>query len=230
MSQSNLFIDIGNSAIKWRTSDSKVFSEVIENFKIPLLNQSDVVWVSAVAHSDLVSDISSQFELIKVIKSQKTFGSLTLSYDDPSMIGSDRFAAMLGAIKHFPHMPLLVIDIGTAITFDVIDKNGMHQGGLIMPGIRALRGSFEKFKTIDLTLGLSTLANNTDDAWKFGTQEMMISAINHQIESFRSIYPDGVVSVCGGMAKEIKNELSEPIEIFDNLVLDGLESYSQSVG
>jgi type III pantothenate kinase len=61
---------------------------------------------------------------------------------------------MLGAINHFPNNPLLVIDIGSAITFDVIDKNGLHHGGLIMPGMKALRGSFEKFKTSDLSLDL----------------------------------------------------------------------------
>jgi type III pantothenate kinase len=230
MSQSNLFIDIGNSAIKWRTSDSKVFSEGIENFSIKALNQTNIAWLSAVAHSDIVQEISTHFETINIIKPQKKFGSLTLSYEDPSKLGTDRFVAMLGAIKHFPDKPLLVIDIGSAITFDVIDKNGLHQGGLIMPGISALRGSFKKFKTSDLSVGLIGLANNTDDAWRFGTHAMMVSAINYQIESFQSNFSNGVVSVCGGMAKEIKKELPESIEFFDNLVLDGLESYSQSVG
>ena len=185
MSQSNLYIDIGNSAIKWRTSDSKVFSEDIENFSITALNQSSTAWLSAVAHSDIVQDITTHFETINIIKPQKIFGNLTLSYDDPSMLGADRFSAMLGAINHFPNNPLLVIDIGSAITFDVIDKNGLHHGGLIMPGIKALRGSFEKFKTSDLSVSLKGLANNTDDAWKQGTYAMMISAINHQIESFQ---------------------------------------------
>jgi len=230
MSQSNLFIDIGNSAIKWRTSDSKVFSESIENFSITLLNESNIAWLSAVAHLDVVEDMSTHFEMINVIKPQKKFGGLTLSYEDPSKFGTDRFVAMLGAIKHFPGKPLLVIDIGSAITFDVLDKNGLHQGGLIMPGISALRGSFEKFKTSDLSLGLTGLASNTDDAWRFGTHAMMVSAINCQIKSFQSIFSDGVVSVCGGMAKDIKKELPESIEFFENLVLDGLESYSQSVG
>jgi len=230
MSQSNLFIDIGNSAVKWRTVDSKVFSEDIENFSIKALNQTNIAWVSAVAHSGIVRDISTYFELANIIKPQKQFGSLTLSYEDPSKFGSDRFVAMLGAIKHNPDKPLLVIDIGSAVTFDVLDKKGMHKGGLIMPGIRALRESFKKFKTSDLTPGLNILANNTDDAWRFGTHAMMISAINYQIESFQSNFSGGVVSVCGGMAKEIKNEIPESIEFFDNLVLDGLESYSQSVG
>jgi type III pantothenate kinase len=230
MSQSNLFIDIGNSAIKWRTSDSKVFSESIENFSITLLNESNIAWVSAVAYPNIIQDMSNHFEMINIIEPQKKFGSLTLSYEDPSKLGTDRFVAMLGAIKHFPDKPLLVIDIGSAITFDVIDKNGLHQGGLIMPGISALRGSFKKFKTSDLSVGLIGLANNTDDAWRFGTHAMMVSAISYQIESFQSNFSDGVVSVCGGMAKDIKKELPESIEFFDNLVLDGLESYSQSVG
>ena len=230
MSQSNLFIDIGNSAIKWRTSDSKVFSESIENFSITLLNESNIAWVSAVAYPNIIQDMSNHFEMINIIEPQKKFGSLTLSYEDPSKLGTDRFVAMLGAIKHFPDKPLLVIDIGSAITFDVIDKNGLHQGGLIMPGISALRGSFKKFKTSDLSLGLNSLASNTDDAWRFGTHAMMVSAINCQIKSFQSKFSDGVVSVCGGMAKDIKKELPESIEFFENLVLDGLESYSQSVG
>jgi type III pantothenate kinase len=230
MSQSNLYIDIGNSAIKWRTSDSKVFSEDIENFSIKVLNQSNAAWLSAVAHSGIVQEISNYFETINIIKPLKRFGNLTVSYDDPSMLGVDRFSAMLGAINHFPNNPLLVVDIGSAITFDVIDKNGLHHGGLIMPGMKALRGSFEKFKTSDLSLDLKGLANSTDDAWRQGTYAMMVGAINYQIESFQSNFSDGVVAVSGGQANEIKKELPKSIELFDNLVLDGLESYSQSMG
>ena len=230
MSQSNLYIDIGNSAIKWRTSDSKVFSEDIENFSIKVFDQSKTAWLSAVAHSDIVQEIYTHFEAINILKPHKRFGNLSLSYDDPSMLGADRFSAMLGAIDHFPNKPLLVIDIGSAITFDIIDKNGLHQGGLIMPGMKALRESFEKFKMSDLSLDLKGLANNTDDAWRQGTYAMMVGAINYQIESFQSNFSDGVVAVSGGQAKEIKKELPKSIELFDNLVLDGLESYSQSMG
>ena len=230
MSQSNLYIDVGNSAIKWRTSDSKVFSKDIENFSIKALNQSSTPWLSAVAHPDIVQDMSVYFETINIIKPQQKFGNLTLSYDDPSMLGADRFSAMLGAINHFPNHPLLIIDIGSAITFDVVDKTGLHYGGLIMPGIKALRLSFEKFKTSDSSLSFKGLANNTDDAWQQGTYTMMISAINHQIESFQSNFNSGVVCVCGGKVKEIKKELPKSIELFDNLVLDGLESYSHSMG
>ena len=99
-----------------------------------------------------------------------------------------------------------------------------------MPGMKALRGSFEKFKTSDLSIGSKGYANNTNDAWSQGTYTMMIGAINYQIESFQYNFTDGVVTACGGVAKEIKKELPKSIELFDNLVLDGLESYSQSMG
>jgi type III pantothenate kinase len=57
-----------------------------------------------------------------------------------------------------------------------------------------------------------------------------LALFNYQIESFQSNFSDGVVTACGGLAKEIKKELPKSIELFDNLVLDGLESYSQSMG
>ena len=59
---------------------------------------------------------------------------------------------------------------------------------------------------------------------------MLISSINDQIEKFNEIYADGIVTFCGGFAEEIKNELPNSVQIFDNLVLDGLECYSQTVG
>ena len=57
MSQSNLYIDVGNSAIKWRTSDSKVFSKDIENFSITAFDQSKAAWLSA-----LIEKFSISFE------------------------------------------------------------------------------------------------------------------------------------------------------------------------
>ena len=116
------------------------------------------------------------------------------------------------------------------MTFDVINEDGYHQGGLIMPGLKVLRKSFLKFETTDLSTNVDGLASNTTDAWKSGTQAMLLSSINDQIEKFNDMFSNGIVTICGGLVHEIINELPEPIQIFDNLVLDGLESYSQTVG
>jgi type III pantothenate kinase len=230
MSQSNIYIDIGNSAVKWRTLESDVYSKNVDEFLTSTLPQADSAWVSAVANLNIVSDLETHFDRVHLAYSQKKFNDLKISYVDPSSLGSDRFLAMLGAMNQFSKKPLLVIDLGSAMTFDVIDGDGIHQGGLIMPGLRVLRTSFSKFQTTDLSTNIDGLARNTTDAWKNGTQAMLISSINDQIEKFNDIFSDGIVTICGGFVDEIKNELPNSVQIFDNLVLDGLECYSQTVG
>ena len=230
MSQSNIYIDIGNSAVKWRTLESDVYSKNVDEFLTSTLPQADSAWVSAVANLDIVEDIKSLFKEFHLVDSQKKCNNLVVAYDDPSSLGSDRFFAMLGAMNQFSKKPLLVIDIGSAMTFDVIDEDGYHQGGLIMPGLGVLRKSFSKFETSDLSTSMNTLATNTNDAWKNGTQAMLISSINDQIENFTDMFSDGMVIICGGFVEEIKNELPKSVQIFDNLVLDGLECYSKTVG
>ena len=230
MSQSKIFIDIGNSAIKWRTSDSKVCSEKTSDFVSNTLPQADSAWVSAVANLNIIEDIKTLFKEFHLVQSQKNCNNLVVAYDDPSSLGSDRFCAMLGSMNHFPQRPILLMDIGSAMTFDIIDGTGFHQGGLIMPGLASLRKSFTKFETNDLSVLDTYLASDTDNAWKNGTQAMLISSINNQIDRFEDKYADGVVAICGGTVDEIKSQLPKSIQIFDNLVLDGLQCYSQTVG
>jgi type III pantothenate kinase len=230
MSQSSLFIDIGNSAVKWRKCDSEVFTKGVDLFSLKLLPKADLVWVSAVAHLSIFEEIKANFDSVNLVEPLKQYGKLTLSYDDPSKLGVDRFLAMLGALERFPNSPLLVIDAGSAVTFDIIDSKGIHQGGLIMPGIRALRESFAKFSTNDLSINTSELKNSTEEAWQSGTHAMLVSAVNSQIHNFELKYPGGVITICGGIVKEIIKELPISVKSFDNLVLDGLESYSQSMG
>ena len=230
MSQSKIFIDIGNSAIKWRTTESNVYSKDVGEFLLNTLPQADSAWVSAVANLQIVLDLEAYFDEVHLLNTQNNFNNLQISYDDSSSLGSDRFFAMLGAMERFPNKALLIIDIGSAMTFDVINEDGYHQGGLIMPGLGVLRKSFSKFKTTDVSTNVDGLANNTKDAWKSGTQVMLLSSINDQIEKFNEMFSDGIVTICGGLVHEIKNELPESVQIFDNLVLDGLECYSQTVG
>ena len=230
MSQSKIFLDIGNSAIKWRTTESNVYSKDVGEFLLNTLPQADSAWVSAVANLQIVLDLEAYFDEVHLLNTQNNFNNLQISYGDSSSLGSDRFFAMLGAMERFPNQALLIIDIGSAMTFDVINEDGYHQGGLIMPGLGVLRKCFSKFETTDVSTNVDGLANNTKDAWKSGTQVMLLSSINDQIEKFNEMFSDGIVTICGGLAHEIKNELPESVQIFDNLVLDGLECYSQTVG
>ena len=230
MSQSNLFVDIGHSAVKWRTLDSEVFSQSVDKFSEKSLPDNQSVWLSAVAHPEIVKAIEMEFSDVEVVKSLSHFGSLTIAYKEPLDLGSDRFLAMLGALKHFPHRNLLIIDVGSALTIDVVNDSGEHQGGLIMPGLEAIRGSFAKFATNSQNLNLSSLQTSTEEAWLSGTKAMFISTIKEQITGFEFEQQDGIVILTGGGVSNLISELPETVNYFNNLVLDGLESYSKSMG
>jgi len=145
-------------------------------------------------------------------------------------LGVDRFLAMLGAIENYPSANLLVIDLGSALTIDIVNDDGAHKGGLIMPGLMALRKSFTKFSTENMSQSLTGLQNNTKDAWLSGTETMLIVTIKEQIKDFQSQYSNGVVLLTGGDITKLSNELPQSLNYFENLVLDGLVSYAESVG
>jgi len=230
MSQSNLFVDIGHSAVKWRTLDSKVFSNTVDKFSEKSLPDNQSVWLSAVAHPEIVKAIEMEFTDVEVVRPLSHFDSLTITYKEPLDLGSDRFLAMLGALKHFPNRNLLIIDVGSALTVDVVSDSGEHKGGLIMPGLEALRGSFAKFATNSQYLNSSSFQTSTKEAWLSGTQAMLVSSIKEQIIDFESERPNGIVALSGGSVKSLISDLPETVNYFDNLVLDGLESYSKSMG
>ena len=230
MCQSDLFVDIGHSAVKWRTFDSKVSKESIEFFSASSLPNNKCIWLSAVAHSNIVDSIKREFANVELVLPCKKHGNLTIAYETPSELGVDRFLAMLGAIENYPSANLLVIDLGSALTIDIVNDDGAHKGGLIMPGLMALRKSFTKFSTENMSQSLTGLQNNTKDAWLSGTETMLIVTIKEQIKDFQSQYSNGSVLMTGGDITKLSSELPQSLNYFENLVLDGLVSYAESVG
>ena len=230
MCQSDLFIDIGHSTVKWKTFSSKISKESVESFSASSLPNNKCVWLSAVAHSNIVDSIKREFANVELVLPCKKHGNLTIAYQTPSELGVDRFLAMLGAIENYPSTNLLVIDLGSALTIDIVNDDGVHKGGLIMPGLMALRKSFTKFSTENMSQSLAGLQNNTKDAWLSGTETMLIVTIKEQIKDFQSQYSNGVVLLTGGDITKLSNELPQSLSYFENLVLDGLVSYAESVG
>ena len=79
MSQSNLFVDIGHSAVKWRTLESEVFSKSVDKFSEKSLPDNQSVWLSAVAHPQIVEVINTKFSNVEVVKPLSHFGSLIIA-------------------------------------------------------------------------------------------------------------------------------------------------------
>jgi type III pantothenate kinase len=144
-------------------------------------------------------------------------------------LGIDRFLAMIATINQYPDQTRLIIDAGSALTFDLVLADGTHQGGLIMPGLGKLRRSFDRFCTESQQLHNHKLANNTSDAWACGTGQMFTSVINAQIVHYLDEFGDLVVVLCGGDSKLLALRLSHAVRLQPNLVLEGLFIYAQTL-
>ena len=120
--------------------------------------------------------ISNTYKVNSLILNSDLDLGIKLKVKNPETIGSDRLANIVGAINLYDRKPLVVIDSGTATTFDVIDKNGDFTGGVIMPGfemqLKALHDNTSKLPLIEI--------NNTDKAQKIiggNTKSQMISGV-----------------------------------------------------
>ena len=140
-------------------------------------------------------------------------------------LGSDRIANTLAAIQKYGKN-CLIIDFGTATTFDVI-KNNKYKGGVIAPGIAishdALVRHASKLKKIPIIRTKILIGNNTKDSMQSGFYWGYISLINGVIDKIikqQRFKP--TIILTGGLASIFKKEISKKTEYEPNLTLNGL--------
>lgn len=96
---------------------------------------------------------------------------LAVSYDPPHAVGADRLANALGALALFP-APVVIVDFGTATTFDVVDARGTYAGGAILPGVivsmEALASRAAKLPQIALREPARAIGRNTVESLEAG--------------------------------------------------------------
>jgi len=219
-----LFIDVGNTTVKW-LFDGDYQSVSASKFNLTLLPESKQVFVSCVGDKSLLNGIKN----VTFVESKDVFGTFKSSYENADELGIDRFLAMIATINQYPDQTRLIIDAGSALTFDLVLADGTHQGGLIMPGLGKLRRSFDQFCTESQQLHNHKLANNTSDAWACGTGQMFTSVINAQIVHYLDEFGDLVVVLCGGDSKLLALRLSHAVRLQPNLVLEGLFICAQTL-
>ena len=219
----DLLIDLGNSAIKWSLS-GRYDQCSNSSFNLDLLPEADQIWVSCVGDRSLLKGL----DRAKFVTSQAQFGQFISAYSAPETLGVDRFLAMVGALDQCPDQDLLVIDAGSALTFDVVLASGEHQGGLIMPGLGMLQRSFAKFAQNDKTFLLKPLTNNTLEAWASGTSCMLIDTLTKRVEQYLEQYPNLQILLTGGDAKLLALHLQHKATVEPHLVLQGLQIYAQT--
>jgi type III pantothenate kinase len=227
-----LLIDSGNTNIKFAVTDEAnwlvtastpvnqdIDFSFTENFNI------EQVWVSNVAGSHAAQRISlacaRRHWPLQFITSQAQQCGVINGYERPDQLGSDRWAALLAA-RHKLGCACLVVCSGTATTIDALSEKGQFMGGLILPGIEMMRHSL-----LTGTAGLksdkgnySIFPRNTSDAMMSGALQSTCGAI--QLQHAQLGIRDAPVILSGGAACLISNYLCIPVQILDNLVLQGL--------
>ena len=153
---------------------------------------------------------------------------LVIQVDNPKEVGADRIVNAVGAREQFDG-PMIIIDFGTATTFDVITTQGEYRGGCIMPGIEigadALFQKCAKLPRIDISRPSSALGKNTVDQIRAGLTLGYADMVDGMITRIRSeLGEDPTVVSTGGYAAVIADVASGIQHVDPLLTLKGLRA------
>jgi type III pantothenate kinase len=236
----NLCIDQGNSSTKIAVfgKDGIVYEDIFENEKLEKLKS--VFQHYGISNTILSSVIEVDSNLLTLlIKESKKFILLDHNtplpivnrYKTPESLGKDRLAAVVGAVTMQPETDILVVDAGTAITYDFIDSKGNYHGGNIAPGIvlrlKSLHAFTKKLPLVEPDENVGLLGNDTKSAMQSGALYGIVLEIDGYVERLLLKYPKLSVFLTGGSAVFFENKLKSRIFADKNLVLTGLNRILQ---
>ncbi len=151
---------------------------------------------------------------------------LNILMDNPAQVGSDRIVNAVAAINEYP-VPLIIIDMGTATTFCVVDEKKNYIGGMILPGVRisldALTSRTSQLSRISIEAPKKTIGKNTIDCMKSGIIHGNAACIDGMVQRIeKELGQKATVLATGGLAKKIVPYCEQDIVIDDELLLKGL--------
>jgi type III pantothenate kinase len=152
---------------------------------------------------------------------------LKMRYDNPSELGADRLVNSTAAFNRYGG-PTLVVDVGTAINFDVVSENGEFLGGMICPGIemclRGLHAMTARLPLVELRRPASVIGTGTVHCIRSGIYYGLAGMIDGIAERVSAELGDEVTVIgTGGQSREISAASRVMKEINENLTLQGLE-------
>ena len=231
----NLIIDIGNTVAKLAVFDGDEQIEVLRG------SNHSLDCMKILCHKYKIDKciIASVITLSNTIKRQLSgvdFPVLELThetpvpiinkYRTPSTLGMDRLAAVVGANYLMPDRDILVIDAGTALTFEFIDANATYWGGNISPGIytrfKSLSACCDKLPLIEKGGELPDIGYNTETAIRAGVIKGIEFEIKGYISEMQKKYPGLLVFLTGGDKFSFDTKLKSIIFADRFLVLKGL--------
>ncbi len=151
-----------------------------------------------------------------------------LDYHTPQTLGADRIAAVAAAFNLFSSKNVLVIDAGTCITYDFLDKNAIYHGGAISPGIKmrfeALHKMTGGLPYVEFAEEVEFPGKSTIDSIRNGVLKGIINEAQSFIQELDNKHGELNVLIGGGDRKYFETNLKGDIFARENLILEGLNS------
>ena len=229
----NAALDKGNTRIKIGYFNQDDLIEVIEvayDNLLPAISEKPIqnIILSSVKNlaPKLLSHLKDNCENLLVLDSSMPL-PIAINYATPETIGVDRLAAAVGALE-YGQGNKLIIDIGSCITIDLLDKNKVFQGGLISPGmnmrLKAMHQFTDQLPLVELRADQSLIGKSTRECLISGAVNGTIAEISQIIRLYIQQFGDLEVIICGGDAVFFDNKLEIDTFVVPNLVLEGLNS------
>lgn len=242
-----LLFDAGNTRVKWAVLEGdrlgKTGSITHEQLResgfgaltAHLPRDVDAVLASNTAGQTFATRLSGVIGIhcdceVHFARSERRAFGVTNGYRNPRRLGVDRWVALIGARAELGGA-LCVVDAGTAVTIDALDREGVHHGGLILPGLRLMREALH-VSTSDLppakragtgtAEGMALFAATTDGALDKGSMTAICGAIERAVARMRGSGYRPKLVLTGGDASRILRHLDGDALHRPNLVLQGL--------
>lgn len=237
-----LSIDNGNTRTKLGLFDQAgqfMRYEIVASGKAPMLARQwleewpeEVVaagWISTgeAWNPDAWSELSrlSRFSITPVTASMSW--PFPHRYQTPHTLGADRFAAIVAACNLCQDKPVLVVDAGTAITYDVAALGPVYLGGAISPGMKmrfeALHHFTARLPLIDATDTAPLIGDSTSNSLRAGVQTAVIQEVEGMIEAYKNQLGDDLqVFLTGGDSEYFEKQLKNVNFADALLVLRGI--------
>jgi len=218
------------STIAERTSD-ELGMQIVQYYHLHNIDRlkTDAVIIASVVPPvmyTLISAIRKYFHIQPVIVGQDVEIGVENQYYNPREVGADRLVNAAAAIRLYGS-PLIIVDIGTAITFDAVDASGVYQGGAIFPGIKismeALFLKASKLPRIDIRRPPHAIGKTTVQSMQSGAVRGYVGALTGIIiDMQKELGGNAKVIATGGMGRMMAEYCGLIHEVNPNLTLEGL--------
>ncbi len=235
----NLIVDIGNSSVKvalFSGGEMRLRKRLRDDAAAQIAQMAEGLDIDACAYS-VVGNAGRDVEdlLHKICKTTPLYVEgttptpLTNDYHTPGTLGADRLAAAVGAAHICPESNLLVIDVGTCITYDYVSESGHYLGGNISPGLgmrlRALNRQTAKLPLVASDGEMPPVGTTTETAIRTGVIQGIDYEICGYIQAMKSTHKNTHIFLTGGNSYRFAKGFE--VERSDALVETGLNCILQ---